>query len=75
MYLDAFPILRAPLVNMLTSFVASNEADSLDVLMIAYSINSWYRSVHHVQDTRRKTGTLGEFGNYHSCAGVAFGGF
>ena len=44
-----------PLVNMLSSFVTSNKADSLNIRVITDGINSRDASVDNVEDAGRQT--------------------
>jgi len=41
-----------PVVDVLSSFVTSNETDGLDIGMVADGVNRWNASVNDVEDTR-----------------------
>jgi len=69
--LDAFTILCAPVVNMFPCSIAPYKTNSFDGRVVTNGIHSGYRTMNDIQDARRKTSTLAQFGNDHSRTWIA----
>lgn len=74
MYLDTLSVAGTTVVDVVTSLVASDEGDGLDVLIIADKVDCVPGTVDNVQNTGGDASLLGELGKDHGCAGVLLGG-
>ena len=63
-----------PIIDVFSCPVAPYKANGPDGGMIADSIDSGNSPMDNINNTVRKTSTLTEFGNDHSCARVPFRG-
>lgn len=61
-----------PFVDVSTSTVTTDKADSLNGRMVTDSIYNWDASVHNGENTIRKSCSLAKLSNDHSCTRVAF---
>lgn len=60
-----------PFVDMGTSAVAADKADSLDAGVVTDGIHGRHCTVNDVENARGQTGTVTELGDNHGCAGIA----
>lgn len=74
LYLDTLAIAGATLMDVVTSLVTSDEANGLDVLVVANKVDSVLGTVNNVQDTSGDAGLLGKLSKDHGGAGVLLRG-
>ena len=64
-----------PFIDVLSGSAAPDEADCFDIGMVTDGVDSWYSTMHNIEDTIREAGALAQLGNNHSSAWVPFGRF
>ena len=72
--LNTLALSRGARVDVLSSLVATDEANRLDARFVDDEINRLSRTMYNVDDARREASLLSKLCKYHASTGVAFRG-